>query len=296
MATNLYTTKTAALKATKADIRNLNVQKMTLGGKTIIDIIKQNMLKVKVADTNLTGLKAVTENGIVTLSDGKFEIVNQWFEDVHIVKDNEGFNRSGVKVLSIDTKNITAIHTMSIGAFSNNVYEWYGDLSSLKSINVEDSEIPCVGPFRQNGYLKTFIGDLSSLEDGNDMFYECQELTTFIGDLSSLENGIDMFKFTALSKDSLECIEDTIQDLTKINKTGEIGISWWPITSDFTCREGFESNDEQVSLKMAFDIMTRITKKGWIVWTNSNFAQFNTDNNPNFKFLSSPTTIPMGDF
>ena len=44
--TNLYTTKTASLKATKADIKNINAKNMTLGGKSIPEIIDENMIKV----------------------------------------------------------------------------------------------------------------------------------------------------------------------------------------------------------------------------------------------------------
>ena len=44
MATNnLYTTKTAALKATKADIRNLDVKKMLLNGQNIEDLWGLNL-------------------------------------------------------------------------------------------------------------------------------------------------------------------------------------------------------------------------------------------------------------
>ena len=43
MATNnLYTTRTAALKATKADINKLDAKKMLLNGKNILEYIKES--------------------------------------------------------------------------------------------------------------------------------------------------------------------------------------------------------------------------------------------------------------
>ena len=42
MANNLYTTKTAALKATKADINKLDAKKLLLNGKNILDYISDS--------------------------------------------------------------------------------------------------------------------------------------------------------------------------------------------------------------------------------------------------------------
>ena len=42
MANNLYTTKTAALKATKADINKLDAKKMLLNGKNILEYISES--------------------------------------------------------------------------------------------------------------------------------------------------------------------------------------------------------------------------------------------------------------
>jgi hypothetical protein len=80
MANNLYTTKTAALKATKADINNLNVKKLLLGGQNILDIIKNATPTIKHSqDTRET----VTENDlwgqwVETTSDGTIIIHDDW--------------------------------------------------------------------------------------------------------------------------------------------------------------------------------------------------------------------------
>ena len=42
MANNLYTTKTAALRATKADINKIDAKKMLLNGKNILDYISDS--------------------------------------------------------------------------------------------------------------------------------------------------------------------------------------------------------------------------------------------------------------
>ena len=42
MSNNFYTAKTAALKATKADIRNLDVKQIKLNNKNILDYIKDS--------------------------------------------------------------------------------------------------------------------------------------------------------------------------------------------------------------------------------------------------------------
>ena len=47
--------------------------------------------------------------------------------------------------------------------------------------------------FGKCGSLTNFTSDLSSLTDGNYMFYNCNALTTFTSDLSSLTNGNYMF-------------------------------------------------------------------------------------------------------
>ena len=88
---NLYTTKTASLKATKADIMSVNAQKMTLGGKTIPDIIDENMIQVKVSSDSITGLTTVTKDGIVSLSEEKFELVHPTDEVYHNSQVNERF-------------------------------------------------------------------------------------------------------------------------------------------------------------------------------------------------------------
>ena len=44
-----------------------------------------------------------------------------------------------------------------------------------------------------NRKITTFIGDLSSLTEGEGMFYECHNLTSFTSELSSLTSGNNMF-------------------------------------------------------------------------------------------------------
>lgn len=62
-----------------------------------------------------------------------------------------------------------------------------------------------IGMFQQNTQLVSFNTDLSSLVDGEKMFYICSNLTTFNSDLSALEDGYQMFdnckKLTSFTSD-----------------------------------------------------------------------------------------------
>ena len=110
MATNnLYTTRTATLKATKADINNINVKKLLLGGENILDIIKRAIPTVKHSqDTRET----VTENDlwgqyIETTSDGTIIVHDDllsnptgsnrkaWDSSITKVEDNKAYISSG---------------------------------------------------------------------------------------------------------------------------------------------------------------------------------------------------------
>ena len=312
---NLYTTKTASLKATKADIKSINVQRMTLNGKTIPDIIDENMIQVKVSSENMTGLTTVTKDGIVSLSEEKFELVHPTeevyhnsqvnerffsaFENVVLVKDGECLGENGELILNIDTTKINSlfsnIHwgnpydypndsdTQNITRIFPHVIEWYGDMTSLEKIHTTFemyySDRQVQKTYNRNNYwfgsgLQTFVGDLSSLKNGLTLFGNTN-LETFIGDLSSLEKGGDidkngyyqslgMFGNTNLSLESVECIADTLQDLSG-KSTGSIIISWKSLPAD-----------ESLRLQLT-KALNEIVKKNWIVGTNEELVTIATD-------------------
>ena len=298
---NLYTTKTASLKATKADIMSVNAQKMTLGGKTIPEIIDENMIKVQTSTANLTGLTSITDNGVVTLTDGKMNLTfkgdNNPFKTVTMVKDGEGFDANGSKVINLSTEKIKSLFWDDWGSIATGITnqsmlfpvmeEWYGDLSSLESLGqMEHGFVMSLPEFYDLCWfgpnLHTFIGDIGKLKMGWHMFADTN-LETFIGDLSSLESGgvrssSGMFYNTNLSLESVECIADTIRDLianpiastfaplpppvppsytTETISNGVIHISWKSLTADTELQKSLVKE------------MNKIVQKGWMVVTNT---------------------------
>ena len=78
MATKNYTTKTASLRATKADVRTLDTKKLFIDGVNIHDLIKNGQVKVLddrgdfVTDKDLWGTTVTTnENGVAEWTDGE---------------------------------------------------------------------------------------------------------------------------------------------------------------------------------------------------------------------------------
>ena len=106
---------------------------------------------------------------------------------------------------------------------------------------------------------ETFIGDLSSLTNGNKMFSLCTSLETFIGDLSSLEKASGMFNYTKLSVDSVSCIADTVavcpEDATDTYR--HLSVSWSAIGE----------LDEPTRVELVGEL-SRIVDKEWTLVTN----------------------------
>ena len=189
---DLYTTKTAALKAIKADVRNLDAKKINLKGKDILEHIKESVPTIKHAnDTRET----VTKNDlwgqwVETKSDGTIIVHDDWVTNPN---SSSAWNPSIVKVE--DNK-----------AYNGNK-DNYGNLSNLALYaNVQTNKIKDgTEMFNHCSNLTEFSSDLSSLTNGNHMFYSCDNLKTFSSDLSSLTNGYYMFhycyNFLAFSSD-----------------------------------------------------------------------------------------------
>jgi hypothetical protein len=110
------------------------------------------------------------------------------------------------------------------------------------------------------------------------MFAGCSNLTTFIGDLSSLEEGgnstdnsytAGMFDKTNLSVESVENIADTLPENPVVDvKTGKgsIGIKWQQLTADTAKRQEL------------VDALSGVVDKGWALYTNSELhTMFDTE-------------------
>lgn len=151
-----YTTTTAALKATTADIRNLDAKSIKLNGESIPSKVLDERGDF-VTDQDLWGTTITTnENGAVHVS---HKFLNSpgytWNSAVKSVYDNKAYtDDSGDPICNIQTEMIKDGTAMF-----------------------------------QRSSLTSFNSDLSSLTKGKSMFSDCSSLTSFSGDLSNLANG-----------------------------------------------------------------------------------------------------------
>ena len=223
MATKNFTTRTASLRATIADVRVLDAKKINLSGKNILDYIKESVPTIThskdtretVYENDLWGQWVETKaDGTVVVHDDYLSNPNgnsAWNSSVKSVKDNKAYtstDATGEPLCNIQTEMIKdGSHMFK----QTEITSFSGDLSSLvngyfmfsgTSITSFDSDLSSLvsGYYMFNGsiYLTSFSGDLSSLVDGSNMF-NSTSLTSFSGDLSSLVNGSSMFRYTSLA-------------------------------------------------------------------------------------------------
>ena len=213
MATKNYTTKTASLRATKADVRNLDAKKLFIDGVNITDLIKNGQVKIlddrgTLANDELDIWRSnvsTDENGNVIVREypQKFEISisdmtetqKSTLKSAVKVENNQVLGANDAHLMFFETNALTVGGYMFNGCTALTSFD--GDLSSLTW-----------GSFMFNGCtaLTSFNGDLSSLTNGDQMFGGCtnlttfnSDLTTFNSDLSSLTNGYGMFNRTPLT-------------------------------------------------------------------------------------------------
>ena len=191
----IYTTKTPSLKATIADIRNLDAKKINLKGKDILEHIKESVPTIKHSqDTRET----VTEDDLwgqwaETKSDGTIIVHDNWVTNPN-ASSSSAWNTSITKVE--DNKSYT-----SSGFYANiqteKIKDGKGMFSSCKNLTTFSSNLLNLmngyGMFYYCSNLTSFSSDLSSLTDGYNMFYYCSNLTSFSTNLSRLTDGGNMF-------------------------------------------------------------------------------------------------------
>lgn len=149
MATKNYTTKTASLRATQADVRTLDTKKLFIDGVNINDLIK---------------------NGQVTILDDRGTLAN---DELDIWRSNVSTDEEGnVIVREYPQKFEISIEDMS-----------ETQKSTLKSaVKVENNQV--LGA--SDRHLMFF--ETNALTNGYKMFAS-SPLTSFSSDLSSLTNG-----------------------------------------------------------------------------------------------------------
>lgn len=218
----LYTTKTAALKATTIDSNIIDAKKIFVypgaGDKTdrvnILDLIEDAKTIYDERGTN------TTENDIwgrsVEINEGKTYIRYKWLNadiddeiksNIAYVTYNKAFNADDSLVLNIECDRLKS----AVGAFATPSFtNFSGDLS-----NLEDGS-----SMFANSSLNVCEWNLLSLADAQNMF-EGSTISSFTGDLPSLLNAKAMFKYTG-SLDSFSGNLDTLFDAESMFESSSI--------------------------------------------------------------------------
>ena len=176
------------LSATYADVRKLDVKKINLKGKNILEYIEESVPTIKHAnDTRET----VYENDlwgqwVETKDDGTIVIHDDYLSN----PNSEGAWNSEVKAVQ-DNKAYSEITTDDEGKFT-------GVVESSVIANIQTEMIKASTDMFMDTPLASFNGDLSSLVIGDDMFRNTS-LASFSGDLSNLVNSERMFMDTPLA-------------------------------------------------------------------------------------------------
>ena len=217
MAIKNYTTKTAALRATIADVNKLEAKKIKVNGKDVVLGAKHSQdTRETVTENDLWGQYTEIKDGQVIVHDD--EVINPtrstdiaWNNEITKVEDNKAYvgdtfyaNIQTEKIkdggyMFIDCTNLTTF-TSDLSSLTNGegMFWQCSNLSSFTSDSsgsTMDLSSLTNGEFMFLGCsnLSTFTSDLSSLTNGSIMFDSCTNLTTFTSDLSSLINGKEMF-------------------------------------------------------------------------------------------------------
>ena len=217
MAIKNYTTKTAALRATIADVNKLEAKKIKVNGKDVVLGAKHSQdTRETVTENDLWGQYTEIKDGQVIVHDD--EVINPtrstdiaWNNEITKVEDNKAYvgdtfyaNIQTEKIkdggyMFIDCTNLTTF-TSDLSSLTNGegMFWQCSNLSSFTSDSsgsTMDLSSLTNGEFMFLGCsnLSTFTSDLSSLTNGSIMFDSCTNLTTFTSDLSSLVNGDSMF-------------------------------------------------------------------------------------------------------
>ena len=186
------------MRATKADVRNLDTKKLFVDGVSITDLIKNGQVTILDDRGTLANDELdIWRSNVSTDKDGnvivreypqKFEIgiwdmsetQRSTIKSAVKVKNNQVLGANDEHLMFFETNALTDGTNMF--TYSTSVESFSSDLSNLVK-----AEFMFYGTT-----LESFNGDLSSLDDGEGMFGSTS-LKSFSGDLSSLTNGRSMF-------------------------------------------------------------------------------------------------------
>ena len=201
---DLYTTKTAALKAIKADVSKLNTKSLKVNGKDVATSVKHpNDTREVITENDLWGSWAEIKDGEIIFHEDEvispgFSVddpntgcleAEAWDVDITKVENNKAY-KGDILFANVETNKIKNGEKMF--SFCSKLANFSSDLSLLTN---------GYSMFYNCSNLIAFTSDLSSLTKGNNMFDGCSKLTTFTSDssgspvnLSSLTNGGTMFQ------------------------------------------------------------------------------------------------------
>lgn len=244
------------LSATYADVRKLDVKKINLKGKNILEYIKENTTVI------------LDERGIK--ADDTLDIWNSY-----VTKDVEGnviINR-GAKPFAHSYNTISSTQKTTIqsavkvidnkvlGADDAHLMYWQTD-------GVEDG----FEMFYICSNLKSFSSDLSSLKSGDYMFKWCSNLTSFNGDLSSLTDGNSMFSDCHLMSFS--------SDLSSLTNAYGMFASCF-LTSFYTNLSSLTNAEKMFhccsNLTIFNSVLTSLTEGESMFYNCTNLTTFNSD-------------------
>lgn len=189
------------LGATYIDARKLDVKKINLKGKNILEYIKENTTVILDERGTLANDELDIWNSYVTKDEDGNVIINRNAKPfVHGVRNNEETNWStvyeGITQSQLNTLRtaVKVIDNEVLGANDKHIMYWQTDgMTDGNSI------------FKNCPNLTSFNSNLSSLTDGSSMFAYCENLSQFDVDLPNLTNGRMMFTacfdFTSFSHD-----------------------------------------------------------------------------------------------
>ena len=195
---DLYTTRTANLRATKADFGKIDSKRIDLNGKDILDYISDSEFdSYDTRDPQLKNDELDIWNTAISLSEEGHIEVKPFEHTIQSLSSNKKYY-IGRSAKIIDNE--------ALDYYDNHIMYWQTDgLTDGSSLSLNDyiGDNGIASSFSQN--IRIFSSDLSSLTNGDFMFSFCSKLTAFSSDLSSLTNGSAMFdncsNLTAFSSD-----------------------------------------------------------------------------------------------
>lgn len=232
------------LSATYADVRKLDVKKINLKGKDILEHIKENVPTIKhsqdtretVTENDLWGqyIENKSDGTIIVHDDEITELTQSWKNQkysLYKIENNKGYTASynsyynTVSDLAFFANIQTDMITDGEEMFMDSVLHYFkSDLSNLKNgekmfsrsenlyevlsnlSNLTNGE----QMFSYSHIANVYYLDLSSLSNGKNMFFECRNLQTFYDDMPNLTNGEKMFCYC----ENFSTFEGNLQSLT----------------------------------------------------------------------------------